>query len=147
MPILVKMPKWGLMMKAGTVTEWLRAEGEAVRAGEPLFVVETDKTVNDVDAPADGVLRKIVAEAGTEVPVTGAVAVLALPDEELSDAAVDAFVAAQGARPRGAGGGHRRRAPPDARGPTGGAGRWRPRPRVARGAQARAGSSASTSRR
>ena len=51
MPILVKMPKWGLMMKAGTVTEWLRAEGDAVAAGEPLFVVETDKAVNDVEAP------------------------------------------------------------------------------------------------
>ena len=73
MPILVKMPKWGLMMKAGTVTEWLRAEGDPVAAGEPLFVVETDKATNDVEAPGDGVLRRIVAGEGTEVVVRGAV--------------------------------------------------------------------------
>ena len=73
MPVLVKMPKWGLMMKAGTVTEWLRAEGDAVSTGEPLFVVETDKAINDVEAPGDGVLRRIVAGAGAEVTVSGPV--------------------------------------------------------------------------
>src|SRR6476660_9365993 len=95
MPVLVKMPKWGLMMKAGTVTEWLRAEGDAVSAGEPLFVVETDKAVNDVEAPGDGVLRRIVAGEGTEVAVRGAVGVIAVAGESLSDDDVDAFVAAQ----------------------------------------------------
>ena len=74
--LVVKMPKWGLMMKAGTVTEWLRAEGDAVSAGEPLFVVETDKAINDVEAPGDGVLRRIVAGAGTEVTVSGPVGVI-----------------------------------------------------------------------
>ncbi len=95
MPILVKMPKWGLMMKAGTVTEWLRAEGDSVTAGEPLFVVETDKAINDVEAPGDGVLRRIVAVQGELVAVTGAVAVIAAPGEALDDDAVDAFLAAQ----------------------------------------------------
>jgi pimeloyl-ACP methyl ester carboxylesterase len=94
MPILVKMPKWGLMMKSGTVTGWLRAEGDPVSAGEPLFTVETDKAVNDVEAPGDGVLRRIVAVEGTEVAVTAPVAVIAGTDETLSDDAVDAFVAA-----------------------------------------------------
>ena len=64
MPTLVTMPKWGLTMKAGKVTEWLCREGAAVRAGEPLLTVETDKATNDVEAPADGVLRKIVAGVG-----------------------------------------------------------------------------------
>jgi pyruvate/2-oxoglutarate dehydrogenase complex dihydrolipoamide acyltransferase (E2) component len=81
MPVLVKMPKWGLMMKAGTVTEWLRAEGDAVSAGEPLFVVETDKAINDVEAPGDGVLRRIVAGAGTEVTVSGPVGVICAGDD------------------------------------------------------------------
>jgi pyruvate dehydrogenase E2 component (dihydrolipoamide acetyltransferase) len=98
MPILVKMPKWGLMMKEGTVTEWLRAEGDAVSAGEPLFVVETDKAINDVEAPGDGVLRRIVADAGAVVDVSGPVAVIAAAGETLSDEEVDAFLAASAPR-------------------------------------------------
>jgi pimeloyl-ACP methyl ester carboxylesterase len=94
MPILVKMPKWGLMMKAGTVTEWLRDEGDVVSAGDPLFVAETDKATNDVEAPAGGVLRRIVARAGTLVAVSGPVAVIAGRDETLTDDAVDAFLEA-----------------------------------------------------
>src|SRR5881227_2231288 len=94
MPLLVKMPKWGMLMKAGTVTAWLRAEGDAVAAGDPLFTVETDKAVNDVAAPGEGVLRRIVAGTGSEVEVAGAVAVIATPGEALSDAEVDAFLAA-----------------------------------------------------
>ena len=97
MPILLKMPKWGLMMKSGTVTGWFRAEGDAVSAGDPLFTVETDKAVNDVEAPGDGVLRRIVAGEGTEVAVTGAVGVIAVDGETLDDDAVDAFVAAHAA--------------------------------------------------
>ncbi len=88
------MPKWGLLMKEGTVTEWLIAEGEEVRAGEPLFTVETDKATNDVDAPHDGVLRRIVVTAGTKVAVTTPVAVLSSPGETVSDAELDALVAA-----------------------------------------------------
>ncbi len=94
MPLLVKMPKWGMLMKAGTVTEWFRAEGDAVAAGDPLFTVETDKAINDVEAPGDGVLRRIVAGAGAEVVVAGPVAVLAVGGETLTDEDVDAFVAA-----------------------------------------------------
>lgn len=94
MPTLVTMPKWGLTMTAGTVTGWIAGEGDDVSAGAPLLTVETEKAVNDVEAPADGVLRKIVAEAGTEVPVSGAMAVIAAPGESLSDDEVAALVAA-----------------------------------------------------
>src|ERR687885_1619742 len=93
MPVLVTMPKWGLTMKAGTVTEWLRAEGAAVAAGEPLLVVESDKAANDVEAPAAGTLRKIVAGTGARVPIGDPVAVIALPNETLSDEDVAAFLA------------------------------------------------------
>ena len=94
MPTLVKMPKWGLTMTAGTVTEWIAEEGAEVAAGAPLLTVETEKAVNDVEAPADGVLRKIVAAAGTEVPVSGPVAVIAAPGETLSEEEIAALVAA-----------------------------------------------------
>lgn len=94
MPILVKMPKWGLTMKAGTITQWLRAEGAAVAAGEPLLTVETDKAANEVEAPEAGVLRKIVAPEGAEVPVSDPLAVLAAPGETLGDDDVAAFLEA-----------------------------------------------------
>ena len=85
MPTLVTMPKWGLTMQSGTVTGWIASEGETVVAGAPLLTVETEKAVNDVEAPADGVLAKIVADTGAEVPVSGPVAVIAAPGETLSD--------------------------------------------------------------
>src|SRR5262245_18880858 len=84
MPTIVKMPKWGLTMTAGIVTDWIRDEGDEVSAGDPLLTVETEKAVNDVEAPSDGVLLKIVAIAGTEVPVSGPIAVIAAPDEAVT---------------------------------------------------------------
>jgi pyruvate dehydrogenase E2 component (dihydrolipoyllysine-residue acetyltransferase) len=98
MPTIVKMPKWGLTMTAGTVTDWFRDEGEEVSAGDPLLTVETEKAVNDVEAPADGVLRKIVASAGSEVPVSGPVAIILAADETLSDEELAALI--EGAQPR-----------------------------------------------
>src|SRR4051794_316447 len=100
MPTLVKMPKWGLTMTVGTVTDWLHQEGDEISAGDPLLTVETEKAVNDVEAPADGVLLKIVAVSGEEVPVSGPVAVIAAPGEELSDAEIMTLISA--AVPQGA---------------------------------------------
>src|SRR5690348_10925744 len=97
MPVLIKLPKWGLTMESGTVTEWLCAEGDAVSAGDPLFVAETDKATHDVEAPCDGVLRRIVAQAGASVPVSGPVGVLAEPGENLTDDEVDGFLSEQAA--------------------------------------------------
>ena len=72
MPTIVTMPKWGLTMTSGTITGWSREEGDPVTEGVPLLTVETEKAVDDVEAPASGVLRKIVAAVGSEVPVMGA---------------------------------------------------------------------------
>jgi pyruvate dehydrogenase E2 component (dihydrolipoamide acetyltransferase) len=94
MPTIVTMPKWGLTMTSGTVTGWSREEGDPVTEGAPLLTVETEKAVDDVEAPATGVLRKIVAEVGSEVPVTGPVAVITAPGEDLSDDDIAALVSA-----------------------------------------------------
>ncbi len=94
MPTIVAMPKWGLLMTEGTVSDWLLAEGDEVRAGEPLFTVETDKATSDVDAPHDGVLRRIVVAEGAKVVVTAPVAVLSSPGETVTDAELDAIVEA-----------------------------------------------------
>src|SRR5687768_12941623 len=93
MPTIVTMPKWGLTMTSGTITGWSREEGDPVTEGVPLLTVETEKAVDDVEAPASGVLRKIVAAVGSEVPVMGAVAVITAPGEDLSDDEVQALVA------------------------------------------------------
>jgi pyruvate/2-oxoglutarate dehydrogenase complex dihydrolipoamide acyltransferase (E2) component len=92
MPTIVTMPKWGLTMTSGTITGWSREEGDPVTEGAPLLTVETEKAVDDVEAPASGVLRKIVAAVGSEVPVMGAVAVITAPGEDLSDDDVQALV-------------------------------------------------------
>jgi pyruvate dehydrogenase E2 component (dihydrolipoamide acetyltransferase) len=93
MPTIVTMPKWGLTMTSGTITGWSRREGDPVTEGVPLLPVETEKAVDDVEAPASGVLRKIVAAVGSEVPVMGAVAVITAPGEDLSDEELQALVA------------------------------------------------------
>lgn len=93
MPTIVTMPKWGLTMTSGTVTGWSRQEGDPITEGAPLLTVETEKAVDDVEAPATGILRKIVADIGSEIPVMGAVAVITAPDEVLSDDDLAALVA------------------------------------------------------
>jgi pyruvate dehydrogenase E2 component (dihydrolipoamide acetyltransferase) len=85
------MPKWGLSMREGKVTDWLVAEGEEVAEGTELFEVETEKIDGAVESPAAGVLRRRVAEVGAVVPVGGLVGVLA--DPSVPDADVDAFIA------------------------------------------------------
>mgnify|MGYP005965890693 CR=1 FL=1 len=57
----IKMPQLGLTMEEGTVERWLKAEGDPVKAGEPLLEITTDKLTNEVAAETDGVLLKIVA--------------------------------------------------------------------------------------
>jgi pyruvate dehydrogenase E2 component (dihydrolipoamide acetyltransferase) len=85
MPTIVKMPKWGLTMTAGIVVDWLSAEGAEVSEGDPLLTVETEKAVDDVPAPAGGILYRIVAAAGSEVPVSAPVAVIVAADETVTD--------------------------------------------------------------
>lgn len=57
------LPKIGFSMNEGTISEWLAADGEQVAEGQPLFLLEADKSANEVEAPASGTLR-IAAPAG-----------------------------------------------------------------------------------
>lgn len=82
------MPRLGPTMLEGTVTKWLKREGDVIQKGEPLFEVETEKVQVVIEAPHSGVLSKIVAGEGTVVPVTGVVALLAeAASEEKSELA------------------------------------------------------------
>ena len=57
------LPKLGFAMDDGVLTEWLIADGGAVTAGELLYLLESDKSVQEVESPASGVL-KILKPAG-----------------------------------------------------------------------------------
>jgi pyruvate dehydrogenase E2 component (dihydrolipoamide acetyltransferase) len=84
------MPKWGLAMTEGMVTEWLAETGETVAAGADLVEIETTKITNVYEAPFSATLRRVVARPDDVVPVGGLLAVFAEP--EVSDADIDAFV-------------------------------------------------------
>jgi 2-oxoglutarate dehydrogenase E2 component (dihydrolipoamide succinyltransferase) len=72
----IRMPQLGLTMEEGTIQRWLKREGEAVAKGEPLFEVETDKVVMEVEAPASGTLAKIIAADNQTVKVGAEVGML-----------------------------------------------------------------------
>src|SRR5438132_13187173 len=91
------MPVLGLTMEEGTVAEWLKREGETVKKDEPLLTVEMDKGTVEVPAPASGVLRRIVIEPGTTVPVKALIAEIGEPGGVVSSAA--AVTSAPAGRP------------------------------------------------
>jgi pyruvate/2-oxoglutarate dehydrogenase complex dihydrolipoamide acyltransferase (E2) component len=68
MALTLRIPKLGWQMAEGTLTEWLVADGEEVTAGMPIYVLETDKVENQIDAPAAGTIR-LLAEPGGTYPV------------------------------------------------------------------------------
>jgi len=78
------MPKQGLQMTEGTIIEWHVIEGGEVLEGKPLFTMETDKLVITIDAITSGTLLKIVAGPGATVPITGLIAVVGKPGEDIS---------------------------------------------------------------
>lgn len=79
------MPKQGLQMTSGIITDWLKEEGDHVSLGEPLFEIETDKLTITIDASASGTLLKILHPAGDEVPITETIAYVGEPGEPLPD--------------------------------------------------------------
>jgi pyruvate dehydrogenase E2 component (dihydrolipoamide acetyltransferase) len=110
MPTAVKMPQLGMTMTDAKIVQWLKHEGEAVRKGEPVATIETDKLNAEVEASGDGVLRRIVAPEGSVVPVVGVMAVIGAADEP--EEAIDAIASGTGktaapaaARPVSAGAG------------------------------------------
>lgn len=78
------MPQLGLTMEKGTILNWIRQEGETVRKGDPIVLIQTEKVEYEVEAPAPGALRKIMAPPGAELPVGAPMAVIADPSEDIS---------------------------------------------------------------
>lgn len=87
----VTMPKWGMAMDEGRIVAWHVEAGAAVCPGRELLDVESTKATAAIEATADGVLRRRLAEVGEVRPVGSLLAVIAPP--EVGDDAIDAFSA------------------------------------------------------
>jgi len=72
-------------MKTGTVVQWFKKEGDAVQKGEPLVEVLSEKVTYDVEAPETGVLAKVLALEGMDVPVAQAIGIIAAQGEQISE--------------------------------------------------------------
>jgi 2-oxoglutarate dehydrogenase E2 component (dihydrolipoamide succinyltransferase) len=81
MAVSVQMPALGESVTEGTVTRWLKQEGDTVEVDEPLLEVSTDKVDTEIPAPASGVLTKIVAKEDDTVGVGGELAVISAAGE------------------------------------------------------------------
>ena len=101
---LVVMPKLGLTMTEGLVSRWLKAEGDAVKEGEVLFSVSTDKLTNDVEAMTSGKLLKILVPAGETVACLTPVAVIGAEGESYTASAPAAAPAKAEEKPAEGGG-------------------------------------------
>jgi pyruvate dehydrogenase E2 component (dihydrolipoamide acetyltransferase) len=95
MPINILMPALSPTMEKGNLAKWLKKEGEAVKPGDVIAEIETDKATMEVEAVDEGVLAKIVVPEGTvDVPVNQLIAVLAGEGEDVKAAAAQASSAA-----------------------------------------------------
>jgi len=92
MSVSVSMPQLGESVTEGTVTRWLKKEGERVEADEPLLEVSTDKVDTEIPSPAAGVLRDIAVGEDETVEVGAQLAVI----EEGADAPSDGSAAPGG---------------------------------------------------
>jgi pyruvate dehydrogenase E2 component (dihydrolipoamide acetyltransferase) len=100
MPINILMPALSPTMEKGNLAKWLKKEGEAVKPGDVIAEIETDKATMEVEAVDEGVLAKIVVPEGTaDVPVNQLIAVLAGEGEDVKAAAAQAGTGAAPAKP------------------------------------------------
>ena len=83
----VLMPQLGLTMEEGTVSQWIKHEGDEVKTGDVIVEITTDKLTNEVASEHDGVMLKIVAQEGEDIPVKGLLAYIGQPGESVGDAA------------------------------------------------------------
>ena len=91
------MPQLGLTMEEGTVSQWIKKEGDAVKVGDVILEITTDKLTNEVISEYEGTLIKIVAQEGEDIPVKGLLAYIGQPGEAVGGAAPAAAPAAEAA--------------------------------------------------
>src|SRR5947208_9615510 len=83
----VVMPQMGVSVSEGTITKWLKQEGEQITADEPLLEISTDKVDTEVPSPGEGVVQQILVQEGETVEVGTKLAVIAPAGAEAPAAA------------------------------------------------------------
>jgi pyruvate dehydrogenase E2 component (dihydrolipoyllysine-residue acetyltransferase) len=100
MPINILMPALSPTMEKGNLAKWLKKEGDAVKTGDVIAEIETDKATMEYESVDDGVMAKIVVPEGTsDVPVNQLIAVLAQEGEDVNAAAAGAKKSASAGAP------------------------------------------------
>ena len=79
----VKMPQLGLTMEEGTIETWHKKEGDKVAKGEILLEIATDKITSEIESEFDGVVLKLIAAKGEDVPVQGVIAIIGEEGEQV----------------------------------------------------------------
>jgi 2-oxoglutarate dehydrogenase E2 component (dihydrolipoamide succinyltransferase) len=82
----VVMPQMGVSVSEGTITKWLKQEGEEIQADEPLLEISTDKVDTEVPSPGSGVVQQILVQEGETVEVGTRLAVIGAPGEVAAEA-------------------------------------------------------------
>ncbi len=85
------IPKWGMTMTEGTVADWLYEEGDEVNVGSNLVEIETEKISAAIEAPANGVLKRIIVKNGS-AKVASLIGVISEPS--VNEKEIDEFIAA-----------------------------------------------------
>jgi pyruvate/2-oxoglutarate dehydrogenase complex dihydrolipoamide acyltransferase (E2) component len=80
---IVKLPKFGLTMEEGLISEWKVGVGDRIEKGDVLATIESEKVEMELPSPASGVVAKYLVETGETVPVGTEVAVIAADEAEL----------------------------------------------------------------
>src|SRR3954469_22356980 len=91
----VIMPKLSPTMEEGQISRWLKKEGDKVAMGEPLAEIDTDKATMEMQALAEGVLRKIIIGEGQSAPLGDLIAIIGTADEDISSLLSSAPAAAK----------------------------------------------------
>src|ERR1043166_3634567 len=90
----VIMPKLSPTMEEGQISRWLKKEGDKVSMGEPLAEIDTDKATMEMQALANGVLRKIIVGEGQAAPLGQLIAIIGEPNEDIASLISEAPAAA-----------------------------------------------------
>ena len=84
----VRMPQLGLTMEWGTVEKWLKSEGDSIKKGEVLLEIKTDKLTNEIESEVEGVILKIFAKEGEDIPVKGLLCVIGDVGENFDESSI-----------------------------------------------------------
>lgn len=83
------MPKIGYTMEEGNIVKWLKQEGDRVDAGEAVLEISSDKATMEIEAPVGGILKKILAGEGDDVPVLQIIGYIGDPEDSISQDSIN----------------------------------------------------------